>query len=164
MASNSIALFRRAEVSMNSEKLQKIGWVSLKEIFTLPVILLLAWIPSVIIIFATISDRKIAGVIAGIGFLTIPLINIYYERFADAPNSIRLFRVFFSALFWLVSAMPIFLLRIFNWEKSLEETSLFGLLSGRELHSLSNGLYIIMLVAYLLSNILNNIIKSRRKK
>lgn len=141
---------------MISEKFQKIGWLKfLKQIFTIELLVLLVWIPCVIFIFATIQDRKIAGLVAGAGFLLIPVFNIFHERKSGASSSSRLSRVFASGAFFLLSAMPIFLFRVFNWEKSLEEISIFGILSGRELHSLSNILFIVMIVVYFVTNILD---------
>ncbi|MES2801741.1 MAG: hypothetical protein V4654_04570 [Bdellovibrionota bacterium] len=141
---------------MISEKFQKIGWVKLfKQIFTVELLVLLLWIPCVIFIFKTIQDRKIAGLVAGAGFLLIPVFNIFLERKSLASSSSRLARVLASGAFFLLSAMPIFLFRVFNWEKSLEDISIFGILSGRELHSLSNILFIAMIVVYFVTNILD---------
>lgn len=141
---------------MNSEKFQKLGWfIFLKQIFTIELLVLLLWIPCVIIIFASIQDRKVAGLVAGAGFLLIPVFNIFQERKSKASSSSRLARVFASGAFFLLSAMPIFLFRVFNWEKSLEEISIFGILSGRQLHSLSNILFIAMIAVYFVTNILD---------
>lgn len=141
---------------MVSEKFQKIGLLRvLKQVFTVELLALLLWIPCVIFIFATIQDRKIAGLVAGAGFLLIPIFNIFRERKSEASSSSRLSRVFASGAFFLLSAMPIFLFRVFNWEKSLEEISIFGILSGRELHSLSNILFAAMIAVYFVTNILD---------
>ncbi|AZZ35887.1 hypothetical protein CIK05_03450 [Bdellovibrio sp. qaytius] len=141
---------------MVSEKFQKIGLLKLlKQIFTLELLVLLLWVPCVIIIFKFIQDRKIAGLVAGTGFLFIPLFNIFRERLSLANSSSRLARVFASGVFFLLSAMPIFLFRIFNWDKSLEEISIFGILSGRQLHSLSNILFVGMILVYLITNIVD---------
>lgn len=142
---------------MNSEKFQKIGLFRLlKNIFTIELVILLLWIPCVIIIFRFIQNRKIAGLVAGTGFLLIPIFNLYREREylnLHSHTSSRLVRVFASAVFFLLSAMPIFLFRVFNWEQSLEEISIFGILSGRQLHSLSNFLFVGMILIYLITNI-----------
>ncbi len=141
---------------MVSEKFQKIGLLRvLKQVFTIELLVLLLWIPCVIFIFKFIQDRKIAGLVAGAGFLLIPVFNIFRERKSTASSSSRLARVFASGAFFLLSAMPIFLFRVFNWEKSLEEISIFGALSGRELHSLSNILFVVMIAVYFLTNILD---------
>ncbi len=141
---------------MISEKFQKIGWLNtLSKIFTLEFIVLLLWIPCVIFIFKFIQDRKIAGLVAGAGFLAIPLFNIYRERKSTAETSSRLTRVAASGLFFLLSAMPIFLYRVFNWDKNLEEISIFGLMTGRQLHSFSNILFVAMILVYFVTNILD---------
>ena len=141
---------------MISEKFQKIGWLNtLSKVFTLEFIVLLLWIPCVIFIFKFIQDRKIAGLVAGAGFLAIPLFNIYRERKSSAETSSRLTRVAASGLFFLLSAMPIFLYRVFNWDKNLEEISIFGLMTGRQLHSFSNILFVAMILVYFVTNILD---------
>ena len=141
---------------MISEKFQKIGWLNtLSKVFTLEFIVLLLWIPCVIFIFKFIQDRKIAGLVAGAGFLAIPLFNIYRERKSTAETSSRLTRVAASGLFFLLSAMPIFLYRVFNWDKNLEEISIFGLMTGRQLHSFSNILFVAMILVYFVTNILD---------
>lgn len=138
------------------EKFQKIGLLRfLKQVFTIELLVLLLWIPCVIFIFKFIQDRKIAGLVAGAGFLLIPVINIFRERKSTASLASRLGRVFASGVFFILSAMPIFLFRVFNWEKSLEEISIFGMLSGRELHSLSNILFVVMVAVYFVTNILD---------
>jgi hypothetical protein len=137
-------------VSMFSENVQKIR----RSIFTLPFFLLLIWIPCVIFIFATITDRRVAGLVAGIGFIFIPLFNIFNECRSKVFSKLSISRITVSVLFVSVSALPIFLFRVFNWEKSLEEISIFGLITGRDLHHLSNKLYIVMLSVYLLTNII----------
>lgn len=142
---------------MVSEKFQKIGLLRiLKQIFTLEFLILLLWIPCVIFIFKFIQDRKLAGLVAGTGFLLIPVFNIFRERMNHhAYPSSRLARVVASGAFFLLSAMPIFLFRVFNWDKSLEEISIFGILSGRQLHSLSNILFVGMILVYLVTNIVD---------
>lgn len=141
---------------MISEKFQKIGWLNtLTKVFTLELLVLLLWIPCVIFIFKFIQDRKIAGLVAGAGFLAIPLFNIYRERRSVAPESSRLARVAACGVFFLLSAMPIFLYRVFNWEKNLEEISILGIMTGRQLHSFSNILFIAMIIVYFLTNILD---------
>lgn len=141
---------------MVSEKFQKIGLLKfLKQTFTLELLVLLLWIPCVIFIFKFIQDRKIAGLVAGAGFLFIPVFNIFRERLSQTSSTTRLARVVASGTFFLLSAMPIFLFRIFNWDKSLEEISIFGILSGRQLHSLSNILFVGMILVYFVSNIID---------
>lgn len=141
---------------MISEKFQKIGWLNtLAKVFTLEFVVLLLWIPCVIFIFKFIQDRKIAGLVAGAGFLALPLFNMYRERKSAAETSSRLTRVAASGLFFLLSAMPIFLYRVFNWDKNLEEISIFGIMTGRQLHSFSNILFVTMILVYFVTNILD---------
>jgi hypothetical protein len=141
---------------MNSENFQKTGWSNtLAKIFTLEFIVLLLWIPCVILTFKFIEDRKTAGLFAGAGFLLIPLFNIFRERKTKASTASRLARVVASGLFFLLSAMPIFLYRVFNWDKNLEDISILGVMTGRQLHSFSNILFVSMILIYLVTNILD---------
>ena len=151
---------------MVSEKFQKNGLFRiLKQIFTVEFLILLLWIPCVIFIFKFIDDRKIAGLVAGTGFLFIPVINIFRERLnRNAHPSSRLARVFASGAFFLLSALPIFLFRVFNWEKNLEDISIFGILSGRQLHSLSNIIFVGMVLVYFVTNIIDTIIDAKKAK
>lgn len=141
---------------MFSEKLQKI-----RSVFTLELMLMLLWIPCVIFIFTIIDGRKIAGLVAGIGFLSLPLFNIYRELIANSQRLIRMVRLISSGIFFLFSAFPIFLLRIFNWEKSLEEIVILDFITGRQLHSLSNVLYLGMITIYLVTNIIQSNLKQK---
>lgn len=139
---------------MNSEKVQKIGWQNtIAKIFTLEFLILLLWIPCVIFIFKFIEDRKTAGLVAGAGFLALPLFNIFRETKSKASTASRLARVIASGLFFLLSAMPIFLYRVLNWDKNLEEISILGIMTGRQLHSFSNILFVTMILVYLATNI-----------
>lgn len=141
---------------MISDKFQKIGWLhTLSKIFTLEFLVLLLWIPCVIFIFKFIQDRKIAGLVAGTGFLAIPIFNMYRERKSQVSTASRLSRVAASGLFFLLSAMPIFISRVFNWDKNLEEISIFGVMTGRQLHSFSNILFVAMILVYFVTNILD---------
>ena len=149
-------LYLRRGGSMISEKFQKIGWLNvIAKVFTLEFLLLLLWIPCVIFIFKYIQDRKLAGLVAGAGFLALPIFNIYRERKSLASTASRLTRVTASGLFFLFSAMPIFVFRVFNWEKSLEDISIFGIITGRQLHSFSNVLFIAMILVYFVTNIVD---------
>lgn len=151
---------------MISERVQNLGLKkSLKIVFSIELLVLLVWIPCVIFIFKFIQDRKIAGLVAGAGFMLIPIFNIFREKYSKFSRTSRMSRVIASSLFLLLSAMPIFFYRILNWDKNLEEISIFGLLTGRQLHSMSNVLFLMMLLVYLVSNLLDSgIIYSKKTK
>lgn len=141
---------------MNSENFQKTRRMKIfRTIFTFEFVVLLLWIPCVILIFKLIEDRKIAGLVAGTGFLLIPLFNILRERKTMTSMPLRLSRIIASGLFFFLSALPIFLYRVFNWEKNLEDISVLGFITGRQLHSLSNILFVTMVLIYLATNILD---------
>lgn len=148
---------------MNSEKFQIIRNKNLLTyVFSIDFLILLLWIPCVIFIFKFIEDRRFAGFIAGVGFLLIPIMNIYRELKGSTPTTFKTVKVFASATFLLLSALPIFMLRLLNWNKNLEDISILNMITGRELHLASNFLYIAMLIVIFISNCL--VYKNRRKE
>lgn len=119
-------------------------------------ILLISWIFVVVLLFWSIPDKKVASVIAGLGFLIIPIL-VLTQQFRQKKRNILV--VITATAFFVFSALPIFLLRVLNWEKDFKDLSLFGIPSDF-LHKASNGLYVCMLVAVLAANILEKISSS----
>lgn len=107
-------------------------------------ILLVIWIFIVGALFAFISEKRIAAVIAGSGFIIIPLLLIFSEfKSGVGKKSV----VTLAALvFLVVSALPIFGLRILNWDSDFSQLALFGI-SANFLHRTSNIVYLLMIVA-----------------
>jgi len=106
-------------------------------------IVLIVWIGVVGLLFAVIPDKKIASVIAGTGFVILPLLILNSElRKAERNVSV----VLSSLVFFICSALPIFLLRVLNWERDFKELSIFGF-PAEVLHRVSNILYLVMLIA-----------------
>ncbi len=107
----------------------------------------------VILFFKFIPERKWAALCAGTLFLTGPLFVLITEFKVQL-----LFKSFstYGALFFLgLSAIPIFFLRITNWDQAFESLSLFGF-SGPELHHISNYLFYFMLMTFVADSMLAN--------
>ena len=109
--------------------------------YSYQLLILIAWGLGVGLLFATIHDRQLAGVIAGVFFILIPLIMLVSELRSAARHWYQLASV---AIFLVFSALPIFCLRIFNWGTDFNELSLFGV-TGPQFHKSSNILYFIMI-------------------
>jgi len=107
------------------------------------IVVLLLWIPVVGLLFATIPEKKVASVVAGTGFLILPLLVLFAE-FTKVEKSKVV--IFFTTVFFLFSALPIFLLRVLNWSRDFSELSLLGV-PADFLHRSANILYLLMVVA-----------------
>lgn len=107
-------------------------------------ILLAVWIFIVGALFAFISEKRIAAVIAGLGFIIIPMLLIFSEfQLGDGKKSV----VTWAAIVFLVlSALPIFCLRVFNWDSEFNELTFIGI-SANFLHRASNILYFVVIAA-----------------
>lgn len=104
--------------------------------------LLVLWVIAVIFIFKIISDKQMAALLAGIGFLLLPSLFLYFE-FKNEKNKIHVAALL---LFLFCSAIPIFLLRIFNWGVDFKSLNLLGIPAGA-LHLSSNFLYILVIIS-----------------
>lgn len=105
---------------------------------------LLLWIPVVGLLFATIPEKKVASVVAGSGFLILPLLILFAEFFAKEEKSKIV--IFFTTVFFLFSALPIFLLRVLNWSQDFSELSIIGI-PAEFMHRTANFLYLLMVIA-----------------
>jgi hypothetical protein len=109
--------------------------------------------------FRFVDDKKVASVIAGLIFLVAPFYVIGREVLAGQawkrPS-------FWGAVIFLLSALPIFFLRIFHWQESFENLSLFGF-SGPQWHRFSNTTFLVMLLGYFADSLIVEV-KKRRKK
>lgn len=106
-------------------------------------ILLIVWMPVVGLLFALIPDKKVASVIAGTGFVILPLLVLVSEFKKSQKNK---FVVLAALVFFLCSSLPIFSLRLLNWDRDFKELSFLGIPTD-VLHRASNGLYVLMLIA-----------------
>jgi hypothetical protein len=120
---------------------------------------LVLWIFIVMGLFRFISDRRIAATIAGIGFIILPMYLIFSETKLNRKNW---FVILTSVVFLFFSALPIFYLRVFNWEADFKDLNFLGIPSDF-LHKTSNKLYLLMLISVLGSYFLYIFSNSKRK-
>ena len=97
---------------------------------------------AVMALFRWIENREIASVFAGSLFLLSPSLTLISEW--RLHQSWKSFAAITSLIFLLLSALPIFLLRLMNWGVPFENLSLVGF-SGPQLHQASNGMFFLML-------------------
>ncbi len=107
-------------------------------------VLLILWIPVVVFIFRFISDRHVAALITGIGFILLPTAVLFHENWGNSRRArvTKLSCVQFLILF----AWPIFLLRVFNWETEFNDILFLGV-SPAILHQYSSWSYFLMVLA-----------------
>lgn len=96
--------------------------------------------------FKIIPERKIAALCAGTLFLLTPVLVLFFEYRAKAL--MKRMSSYGALIFLLLSAMPIFYLRVTNWSEDFNSLSLAGI-AGPELHQLSNKIFMLMLVCFL---------------
>lgn len=104
----------------------------------------------VIFIFKLNRDVKIASVQAGSLFVLLPLVlgGVEFRRFRFAQKA------FYLGLlqFWVLFALPILGLRLFNWDQPFSELSFLGV-PGNTLHQFANHSYLFMMALTLWSYI-----------
>ncbi len=105
----------------------------------------LLWAVCVVVFFKFIENRQVAALIAGMGFIFWPALFLYLEFRSDRKNKIHVFAL---SLFLVVSAIPIFLLRVLNWGVDFSTLSLFGI-PAEQFHRSSNLIYLIVMVSCL---------------
>lgn len=125
----------------------------LKKFVTL--ILALVWIVIVAILFKTISDPRIAGVIAGLGFFSLPLFIFRQQK--QAPCVCRIL----TLQFWILFAVPILFSRLLFWEQDFKSFTFFGVFTGDQWHKFSTSSYSLMLLGLVLQLFLE--MKSAKK-
>ena len=97
----------------------------------------------VMIIFKVIVDRKIAATVAGTLFVLLPLAMLISE-YAIAKLKHKIWWIGVLQ-FWLLFALPILGLRVFNWESEFSDLSFMGV-PGPTLHQWSSKSYMLMMV------------------
>lgn len=106
-------------------------------------------IGAVMILFKFIADRQIAATVAGVLFVGLPLGLMAYE-FKQAQFKQKLW--FLGTLqFWVLFALPILGLRIFNWGVEFQSLSVFGV-PGPLLHQWSSKSYMLWMVVTLITS------------
>ena len=106
------------------------------------IIILVLWILVVTALFKFISDRQIAAVIAGLGFIFTALIFLISEL----KNKKNPFHIFTLIIFLTFSAVPIFGLRVLNWGVEFDSLNLFGI-EAHFLHKISSYMYMLMMIS-----------------
>ncbi len=107
----------------------------------------LAVIPTVVLIFKSVSDRIVAGAMAGTVFVAIGA-WIFISGLRDVK--IRRSPTFVMACVHLFGvALPMMITRLLNQSIAFQEVKIWGL-PGPAFHSLSTGVYFVLLAATLL--------------
>lgn len=115
--------------------------------YGIQLIVLTGWVFAVGIIFTIISDKQVAGVVAGSGFIILPCALIFSELKSRQRHVLNIIG---ASVFLMFSALPIFLLRITNWGIEFKSLTLLGI-SADGLHRISNVLYLFMAVPVAIS-------------
>ncbi len=118
-------------------------------------------IAAVVLLFKVIPDTKIASVCAGALFVFVPLVLMIIEwKLAGFTKKLWFVCVL---QFWILFALPIFGLRIFNWDTSFADLSLFGV-TGPQFHYWSNKSFMVMMAASVMEVSKNYLGKYKNKK
>ena len=107
----------------------------------------------VLLTFHFIEDRKISAVIAGVVFILSTGAIFIYE--ALQPGFQKRASFWGTGAFLFLSALPIFILRLVYWNLSFEMITFFGL-TGPQLHTISNEVFILMLICFFIDSYLEN--------
>lgn len=99
---------------------------------------------AVTFIFKFIPDRQIAATIAGVLFVSLPVVMMTVEyRRRGLDETIWYVGVL---QFWTLFALPILGLRIFNWGVPFDQLAFIGI-PGPVLHMWSSKSYLVMMLA-----------------
>ena len=103
----------------------------------------LLWAVCVIVFFKFIPDRQTAALIAGMGFIFLPGLFLFLELRAAQKSKIHIMAL---CLFLVVSALPIFLLRVIYWGENFSTLTLFGI-PATNLHQISNFIFLVVMIS-----------------
>jgi uncharacterized membrane protein len=112
-----------------------------------------AVVVGVLLSFNLIPEKKIASVFAGSSFVIASIVIMLLER--RHPQYKKHFTYWVTLGFFLTSALPIFLLRILNWNQSFSDLNLLGI-SAQSWHKYSNYAFMLMLMGYFVDSYLWN--------
>ena len=110
--------------------------------YKIQVIAFVVLILLVLVNFKVMPNKQLAGLLAGIGFLILPLLFLIGELKGEKNTLHRTSLI----LFLVGTAIPIFLVRITTWGEDFSTTYFFGVPSI-VLHRLANFLYLGMLAS-----------------
>lgn len=114
---------------------------------------------AVVLIFRTIEDRRIAGVVAGSLFLEIGLVVMWLEwKWGRGLGSLAFWA---AMIFFWGSAVPVMGLRLAFWETPFDEIQWLGV-TGRQLHQMSNGTYMAILLMAVVEGLRDRWVRKRR--
>lgn len=102
------------------------------------------WGLCVFLIFTLIENKQIAGSVAGVGFLVLPLFFLVQEFKQSQRKSKLHIGVLLS--FLILSVLPIILLRVFNYGVDFNTLSVFGF-PAQKIHRYSNLIYLLMMAS-----------------
>lgn len=101
-------------------------------------------------LFHWIPEKQVAALFAGSLFILVPLAVIHMEW--NILKDYRSLSGWGCLLFLLISALPVFLLRVMNWGTPFDELSLLGV-SGPDMHKMSNGIFLLMLLGFVVDSV-----------
>ena len=110
--------------------------------YRIQLIVSVAWIFIVMALFKLIPNKQVAALFTGAGFIILP-ISFLISELKHAKNKLH---IFILSLFLACSALPVFLLRVFNWGNEFASLDLFGI-PAPLLHKYSNYFFILMLLS-----------------
>ena len=102
------------------------------------------WGICVFLIFTLIENKQVAGSVAGVGFLLLPLFFLIQEFKQPQRKSKLHMGVLLS--FLILSVLPIILLRVFNYGVDFNTLSVFGF-PAQKIHRYSNLIYLLMMAS-----------------
>jgi hypothetical protein len=108
----------------------------------------------VLLTFRVVPDKKLASVITSIFFIGSSVGIMIWEM--KYPGYKKRISFWGCAGFLLLSAIPIFLMRILNWNLSFEEIQFAGI-SGAEMHKLSTYVFFLLMVCFFVDSYLERL-------
>lgn len=108
-----------------------------KNSYKVQVVALVFWIVIVLCLFKIVPSKQVAGLIAGIGFLMLPILLLVNE-FKGEKNRLHVASLI---IFLVFTALPILLVRVTTWGEDFSTTDFYGVPS-MFLHRLANLLYL----------------------
>lgn len=99
----------------------------------------------VVVLFKVIAEKQVAAVIASLLFIGSAIGILVKEL--KGKKHLKTFTFWGTCAFLLLSAFPIFLLRVFHWGDDFASLQLLGF-SGVSLHKASSYFFILMLISY----------------
>jgi hypothetical protein len=102
------------------------------------------WGICVFAIFSLIESKQVAGSVAGMGFLVLPLFFLFQE--CKQPYRKSKLHIGMLLSFLILSVLPIILIRVFNYGVDFNSLSLFGL-PAQQIHKYSNLIYLLIMAS-----------------